>query len=161
MGDSELDRMAREVIDANAFLVLGTSDPDGTPRVSPVFYGVHGYRDFYWVSHPGSHYSANIEARSAMSWVVFDSSVTVRETRAVYCSGTAREVPAAELAEHVGRAFRELRGARAFTADQLTGDHLRLYVARAETCEVHIAGSHPTYGTGTDRRVATRVPPVE
>ena len=67
MGDSELDRMAREVIDANAFLVLGTSDPDGTPRVSPVFYGVHGYRDFYWVSHPGSHHSANIEARSAVS----------------------------------------------------------------------------------------------
>jgi nitroimidazol reductase NimA-like FMN-containing flavoprotein (pyridoxamine 5'-phosphate oxidase superfamily) len=153
MGDSELDRMAREVIDANAFLVLGTSEPDGTPRVSPVFYGVRSYRDFYWVSHPGSHHSANLAARPAVTWVVFDSSVAVRETRAVYCSGTARAVPADELGDHVGHAFREIRGARAFAVEDLTGADLRLYVARADTCEVHVAGSHPTYGTGTDRRV--------
>jgi nitroimidazol reductase NimA-like FMN-containing flavoprotein (pyridoxamine 5'-phosphate oxidase superfamily) len=156
MGDSELDRMAREVIDVNAFLVLGTSEPDGTPRLSPVFYGVHGYRDFYWVSHPGAHHSVNLAARPLVSWVVFDSSVTVRETRAVYCSGTAREVPTDELADHVELAFREVRGARAFTVEELSGDDLRLYVARADSCAVHVAGSHPAHGTGTDRRVAVR-----
>lgn len=154
MGDSELDRMAREVIDANAYLVLGTTEPDGRPRLSPVFYGVNDYRDFYWVSHPGAHHSVNVAERPAVSWVVFDSSVTARETRAVYCTGTAREVPAGDLDEHVGVAFREIRGARSFTAEELSGPGLRLYVARAETWEVHIAGSHPTYGTGTDRRIA-------
>ena len=154
MGDSQLARMARDVIDANAYLVLGTTDPGGTPRLSPVFYGVHEYRDFYWVSHPDAHHSANVAARPVVSWVVFDSSVTVRETRAVYCSGEAREVPAGELDDHVGVAFREIRGARSFAAEALSGPDLRLYVARAATWEVHVAGSHPTYGTGTDRRVA-------
>ena len=46
----ELAAMAREVIDSNPYLVLGTVDEDGVPRVSPVFFGQDGYRDFYWVS---------------------------------------------------------------------------------------------------------------
>jgi hypothetical protein len=42
--------IAHRVIDDNHFMVLGTSQPDGTPRVSPVFYNHAGYRDFYWIS---------------------------------------------------------------------------------------------------------------
>jgi hypothetical protein len=34
-GHPELDAMARRVIDANQYMVLGTRDPDGSPRLSP------------------------------------------------------------------------------------------------------------------------------
>jgi hypothetical protein len=33
----DVDEMARQVIDANLYLTLGTRDPDGSPRLSPVF----------------------------------------------------------------------------------------------------------------------------
>jgi predicted pyridoxine 5'-phosphate oxidase superfamily flavin-nucleotide-binding protein len=32
--EPDLDEMARHVIDTNAYMVLGTLDPDGSPRVS-------------------------------------------------------------------------------------------------------------------------------
>jgi hypothetical protein len=37
-GHRDLDVMARRVIDANHYMTLGTIDPDGRPRPSPVYY---------------------------------------------------------------------------------------------------------------------------
>ena len=69
-------------------------------------------------------------------------------------TGTAREVPADELEQHLPNAFDPERGGRAFAAEELTGDaDLRLWVLHVDSWEVHIRGSHPTLGTGTDRRV--------
>jgi len=57
----------------------------------------------------------------------------------------------------MGEAFDpETRGARRFGPEELTGEgDLRLYVATATSYDVHVRGSHPTHGTGIDRRVAT------
>ena len=52
--------MARRVIDHNRYLVLGTVEPDGRPRLSPVFYTPVDYRDFYWVSSPEAQHSHNV-----------------------------------------------------------------------------------------------------
>lgn len=38
-------------------------------------------------------------------------------------------------------------------------EDLRLWVPRVDRCEVHISGTHPTLGSGTDRR--TPVDPSE
>ena len=59
----ELTQMARDVIDSNRYLVLGTSEDDGRPRVSPVYYSHVGHREFYWVSSPDARHSRNVEAR--------------------------------------------------------------------------------------------------
>jgi hypothetical protein len=59
----ELDETARRVIDANLYLTLGTQDPDGSPRLPPVFYTAARYTDFYWLSSPDAHHSRNL-ARS-------------------------------------------------------------------------------------------------
>ena len=53
----DLSEMARHVIDTNSYLTLGTTEPDGRPRLSPVYYTHVGYRDFYWVSSPEAHHS--------------------------------------------------------------------------------------------------------
>jgi len=155
--NAELREMARRVIDHNRFMVLGTVEPDGQPRLSPVFFTPARYRDLYWVSSPDARHSRNVRERPAVQIVVFDSSRLPGEGEAVYLAATAHEVSAGELPDVVDEAFDpETRGARAFTVDELSGDgDLRLYVATVTACDVHVRGSHPTHGTGIDRRVAT------
>lgn len=148
-----LDEMARRVINRNLYMVLGTLDPDGQPRLSPVFYTAARYQDFYWVSRPDAHHSRNVAERPDVRIVVFDSSLLPSATEAVYIRATARAVPDDELAGVVDEAFRTDGGAVRFTPDDLRGDAaLRLYVARATAYEVHVRGRHPTHGRGYDSR---------
>src|SRR5688572_27370625 len=107
----DLAAMARDVLDRIRYVVLGTIDEDGRTRTSPVFFVPHGYQDLYWISNPTSHHSHNLERDNRLSGVVFDSTVPPgAETRAVYVTGTAREVPADELALHLPKAFDPDRG---------------------------------------------------
>lgn len=154
-GRADLDAMARRVIDGNLYLVLGTLDPDGQPRLSPVFYTAARYRDFYWVSVPDAQHSRNVAERPTVRLVVFDSRLRPAETEAVYVTATARMVPEEELADVVDEAFRTDGGAVRFPPEDLRGDaSLRLYVARASAYEVHVRGRHPTHGRGYDSRQA-------
>ena len=158
----ELNDRATQVFAGNRFLVLGTVDDDGRPRVSPVYFTHADHHDFYWVSSPDAHHSRNLAARPQISFVVFDSSVTPAQKNqaAVYVDADAAEVPEAELAEECARAFAHLRGdgARAFAPEELSGDaDLRLYRARATRHQVHVRGSDPTYGTGIDHRETVEV----
>jgi Pyridoxamine 5'-phosphate oxidase len=77
----ELAAVARQVIDANRYLVLATADQDGVPWVSPVWYAHAGYREFFWASDP--------QARHSRSIVIFDSSLPASAAPAVYLSCTA------------------------------------------------------------------------
>ena len=157
MDESDHQRLAaqaREVIDTNPYLVLGTVDPDEMPRVTPVFFGVDGYRDFYWVSSPEAVHSLNLAERPAVRAVVFDSTVRVGHARAVYLTGRARRVPDDELPERCGVAFRPIAGARAFGPAELSGSStVRLYLLSVEVWEVLVMGRDPRLGTGIDRRV--------
>ena len=150
----DLDQIARDIFDRIRYVVLGTIDEDGRTRTSPVYFTPRGYEDLYWVSNPASHHSGNLERDNRLSGVVFDSTVAPGpDTGAVYVTGTAREVPADEIAQHLTHSFDPARGGRAFGVEDLTGDaDLRLWVLHVESWEVHIRGSHPTLGTGTDRR---------
>jgi nitroimidazol reductase NimA-like FMN-containing flavoprotein (pyridoxamine 5'-phosphate oxidase superfamily) len=151
---ADLVAMAREVIDTNRYFVLGTVGPDGAPRVSPVYYGVDGYRDFYWVSSPEAQHSVNIGGRPEINAVAFDSSAQVGDGRAVYLTGQARRVPDEELPERCPVAFRTDLGGRAFTPEELTGAApLRLYLLSVEVWEVHLPGRDPRNKTGIDHRV--------
>jgi hypothetical protein len=136
--------------------VLSTIDEDGLTRTSPVYFTPHGYADLYWVSDRGTHHSASLHRDPRLSGVVFDSSRPPGETKAVYVTGTAREVSDDELEQHLPVAFDpERRGGRRFEAEEVAGHaDLRLWVLRVERWEVHIGGGHPTLGTGKDRRVA-------
>jgi nitroimidazol reductase NimA-like FMN-containing flavoprotein (pyridoxamine 5'-phosphate oxidase superfamily) len=151
----DLDAMAREVLDGIRYMVLGTVDPDGRPRTSPVYFTPHRYQDLYWVSHPDTHHTRNLERDDRLAVVVFDSTVPPIETRAVYAEGRAREVPEAELAEHLPVAFDpDRRGGRRFTPEELVDSaDVRLWVLHVDSWEVHIGANHPTLGTGRDRRV--------
>ncbi len=147
--------MVRAVVDGNRYMVLGTSEPDGRARVSPVYFTHDGYLDFYWVSSPAAQHSRNVVNHPDVAIVIFNSSVPPADTKAVYLQAVATEVPEADLAERCAVAFRGVGGgARAFTPDDLSGAApLRLYQARVTEHAVHIRGSDPVHGRGTDTRM--------
>jgi hypothetical protein len=157
---AELAASARDVLDRIRYVVLGTIDQDGWPRTSPVYFVPHRYRDLYWVSDPASHHSHNLARDSRLSGVILDTAVPPgRDARAVYVSGRAEEIKSDALAQHLPIAFDPDRGARAFTAQELTGDaDLRLWVLHVDAADVHIPAGHPTLGTGTDRRLPVDLP---
>jgi hypothetical protein len=147
--------MARQVLDDVRYIVLGTIDVDGRPRVSPVYFTAHRYTDLCWVSHSLTHHSTNLKRDHRATGVVYDSTVVPGDGRAVYVQALAREIPAHQLDDHYPVAFDPRRGGRAFTPEELTGAaDLRLWVLHVETWEVHIGAGHPTLSTGRDRRVA-------
>jgi hypothetical protein len=153
MRPDELDAMARRVIDGNHYMTLGTTDPGGMPRLSPVYYTPAGYDRLYWVSSPDAHHSRNVAERPGIQIVIFDSSVPVGAGEAVYLAAEAAQVPDDELEAVLGEAFRPRAGARGFTAGELRGDaDLRLYRARVTACEVHVAGRRRTDGGSLDVR---------
>jgi nitroimidazol reductase NimA-like FMN-containing flavoprotein (pyridoxamine 5'-phosphate oxidase superfamily) len=126
--------LARSLIDASLYLVLGTADEDGLPWGSPVYFAHSEHRDFFWVSRPDARHSRNIAARPDVSIVIFDSSVPIGTGQGVYMTAVARELEGddqeAGLEVYSRRALEH--GGRAFTQDDVTGSAaLRFYRANA------------------------------
>ncbi len=160
--DTRLREMARRVLDQNRYMVLGTSEADHRPRVSPVFFTHDRYRTLYWVSSPEAQHSRNLADAAEVAIVVFDSSnPPSHNNEAVYVEAHAHEVPEADLAGTTAAAFRDSvrKGARSFSPEELSGaGDLRLYAATIEGVDVHIRGSDPHLGRGLDSRYAVPLP---
>ena len=83
----------------------------------------------------------------------FYSTALLGDGEAVYLAASARPIRDDELEAVCPEAFRTTAGARRFEPDELHGGSpLRLYAAHVESCEVHVAGSHPVHGRGIDTR---------
>nr|BFE60914.1 hypothetical protein GCM10020063_054400 [Dactylosporangium thailandense] len=123
----DLEAYAREMLDENRYLVLGTADERGEPWVSPVFYALDGYDTVYWLSDPQTRHSRNLLVRPRLSLVVYDSTVPIGGAKAVYMSGTAGIVTDGLDAYNRGCLA---KGAEAFTSDKIAeGGPFRLYRA--------------------------------
>jgi nitroimidazol reductase NimA-like FMN-containing flavoprotein (pyridoxamine 5'-phosphate oxidase superfamily) len=150
-----LERIAREVIDANKYMTLATADESGRPWASPVYYTPEGHDVFYWASSPDSVHSRNLAQRPELSIVIFDSQARIGAAEAVYMVARAEIVPDDELercAELYGSRFPELR---AFRPQELRAPSLlRLYRARVAEHSVLVRGSDPEFGQGVDTRFA-------
>lgn len=154
-----LEDDARHIIDTNRYMSLGTVDPDGRARVSPVYYAPDGYDVLYWLSVPEAQHSQNVVRQPQMSMVIFDSTVPIGAGAAVYLLATAGRVPDDELAECAPVACRSRFPERPepFPVAWLyPPERLRLWRARATEHSVHVPASHPENDTGIDaRRVVT------
>jgi ribosomal protein S18 acetylase RimI-like enzyme len=157
--NSDLPGLVHAVVDANRYLTLGTSEPDGRPRLSPVYFTHHQYRTFYWVSAPEAQHSRNIAVRPDVSLVVYDSTAPVGKGQAVYLTAVATEVPRVDLTAECGLAYAHPRGdGVAFTPDELTAPApLRLYRARITAYDVHVPGGDPVRGRGIDYRLTVHM----
>ena len=98
---TDFSDMARDIIEMNRYMVLGSADEDGVPWVTPVWFAHSDHRRFIWVSSPERRHSRNVRARPEVSIVIFDSRVAVGSARAVYMSAQAEELSGAELERDV------------------------------------------------------------
>lgn len=150
---ADLGDLARTTLASNRFMVLGTVDPSGRPRVSPVWFSLVDHRDVYWLSSPAAHHSRNIAERPEVSMVVFDSSVDPHTGQAVYLDATAGRVPDDELAASCLEAFRDVADALSYTPETLQDEPFVLYRATVNAAEVHVRGRDVGDGSGSDQRV--------
>src|SRR6266545_1591101 len=93
----DLGAIARAIVDANLYMVLGTVDEHGRPWVSPVYYATADYTRFYWISSPEVRHSRNLAQRPHVSIVIFDSRVPAYTGQAVYMSAVAEELTGEDL----------------------------------------------------------------
>ena len=134
--------LARAIIDANLYMVLGTADRSGRPWASPVYYAPKDYREFFWVSRPETTHSQNLAERDELGIVIFDSSVPISTGRGVYMSASAREFTGEERMEGIDVFSRRslAHGGREWTlADVEASARLRLY--RAVAVEQYVLGA--------------------
>lgn len=129
----DLDAVAREILDANIYLVLATADEAGNPWASPVWFAADGYATFYWVSSPDVQHSVNLAAGPRVYLVVFDSTVPIGTGQAVYMSASAAQVTDPGEIDRGMEIFSRAsaaQGARAWTAAEVREPaELRLYRA--------------------------------
>jgi nitroimidazol reductase NimA-like FMN-containing flavoprotein (pyridoxamine 5'-phosphate oxidase superfamily) len=126
------EQIAKQILDTNSYMTLGTADEDGTPWVSPVWFAASEYRELFWVSSPQARHSRNVAARPQVAMVVFDSHVRVGAGQAVYMTGEAAEVSGAELERGIAVFSRRsvAQGLPEWTADDVSADAAhRLYRA--------------------------------
>jgi hypothetical protein len=157
----DLTAHARTVIGANLYLTLGTTDPDGQPWTTPVYFAPAGEREFYWVSAADARHSRNLAVRPRVSMVVFDSTVAPYHGRAVYAVGEARELSGGDLDRGLAAYPRpDGGGATPVTREDVTGPApYRLYRATASDlwvlCPREPRQPCPLHGLAKDHR--TRV----
>jgi nitroimidazol reductase NimA-like FMN-containing flavoprotein (pyridoxamine 5'-phosphate oxidase superfamily) len=154
---ADLGELARTTLARNRFMVLGTVDPSGRPRVSPVWFSLVDHGDAYWLSSPAAHHSRNIEVRPEVSIVVFDSSADPHTGQAVYLEATASRVRDDELADACARAFRGVDPELSYTPESLADEPFVLYRARVTASEIHVRGRDFGDGRGSDQRVPVRL----
>ena len=153
---TDLAELARRQLAANRFMVLGTVDPSGRPRLSPVWFSMVAHRDVYWLSNPGAHHSQNIEDRPEVAIVVYDSVADPETGQAVYLEATAERVQEDELEAACAAAFDGVEPARSFTPETLKEQPFVLYRARVTASEVHVRG-RDVGDRQSDRRVAVEL----
>ena len=144
----DLVALARTIVDANQYMVLGTVDETGKPWVTPVYFAPAAYREFFWVSDPAARHSRNLQTRGEVGIVIFDSTVPISTGQGVYMSATAQEVAGDKRDEALAVFSRRTlsHGGREWTPeDVLSPAPRRLY--RAVAVEQYVLDEH-------DNRVA-------
>ena len=146
--DDHVRSVARDIIDTNLYMVLGTADEDGRPWASPVYYAATEYRLFFWVSSPDARHSRNISLRPRIGIVVFNSQAPIGEGQGVYMEAEAAAVGSGELDFGLQVYSRRARthGGREWTADDVQGPTgIRLYQATALDHFVLAKDGRPDY----------------
>ena len=146
MNGQDLDAVAREILDSNLYMTLGTADKEGRPWVTPVYYAAEGYKEFHWVSSPEATHSRNLATSPQISVVVFNSQTPINTGQAVYMAAAAEELTGDELDRGIAIFSRRSQagGAGEWNRDDvLPPALLRLYRATATDHWVLDPGASP------------------
>lgn len=93
-----LVKIAKEIINSNIYLTLGTTDGD-LPWVAPLFYAVTDDYDFYFISQVSSLHVQNLLKYPKVSFAIFDSHQKEGTGNGVQGLGRAYLLPEDEIEE--------------------------------------------------------------
>jgi nitroimidazol reductase NimA-like FMN-containing flavoprotein (pyridoxamine 5'-phosphate oxidase superfamily) len=130
----DTEAIARRLIEANMYMTIATSDGDGRPWVSPVWFAPASDTELFWVSAPDARHSRNLAVRPEIAIVIFDSTVPVGSAEALYLEAVAEQVADHGVGEaiHVYSRRSQACGARPWTtSDVLAPARFRVYRATA------------------------------
>jgi hypothetical protein len=153
MNDDAWARQARQIIDDNLYMVLGTADADGRPWASPVYFAPDGYFHFFWVSSPEATHSRNITARREVGLVIFDSRVPIGTGQGVYMTADAGQAagPALERGIEVFSQRSVAHGGKPFSLSDVQGEAgIRLYHAVSEGHSMLAKDGQPDHRIGVN-----------
>ena len=88
----KLPDKAKEIIKKNLYITLATIGKDGLPWSSPVYAAYDEEYNFYWASGKNAKHSKNLDFKSTISFVIFDSSVPWGEGQGVYIQAKVIEL---------------------------------------------------------------------
>lgn len=129
MSEADVAAIARSIVDTNRFMALGTADGGGTPWVSPVWYAPVTYREYVWVSRPGTRHSRNLAERPEIAITIYDSH-RPGSWAALYMAGRAAEVDDIDAALAVFNRRSETQRLRTWSREEVAaGGEFRLYRA--------------------------------
>ena len=147
--------VAREIIDANLYMVLATADETGRPWASPVYFANAGYTELLWVSSPEATHSRNIARRPEVGIVIFDSQVPIGTGQGVYMTAIAQAVEPDRLERGIdvfSRRSLDHGGVAWTTADVETEGEsaIRLYRATVTTHSILAKDGRPDHRIPAD-----------
>lgn len=129
--ERDLAAIVRSIVDANRFMALGTADASGTPWVSPVWYAPLSYREYVWVSRPGTRHSHNLASRPEVAIAIYDSH-RPGDRSALYMRAVAEELEDVDVALEAFNRRSRAQGLRAWSpAEVVAPGEFRLYRATA------------------------------
>ena len=129
--EQDLDAVARSIVDANRFMALGTADASGTPWVSPLWYVPLSYREYVWVSRPGTKHSRNLAGRPEVAITIYGSH-RPGGWSAFYMAAVALELDDVDDALEAFNRRSQAQGLRAWSrAEVVPPGEFRLYRATA------------------------------
>ena len=138
--EQDLEAIARSIVDTNRFMALGTADGSGTPWVSPVWYAPVSYREYVWVSRPGTRHSRNLAERPQVAIAIYDSH-RPGSWSALYMAGVAAQVEDVDAALGVFNRTSEAQRLRAWSREKVVAvGEFRLY--RAAISEQFVLDDH-------------------
>lgn len=92
----DLNKLSRDIIESNQYMVIGTVDAAGKPWVSPVVYAHDKEWNFYFVSIPSSRHGKNIGKQGKVAVAIFDSRQRSGEGVGVQLDAVAEMLPLSE-----------------------------------------------------------------
>jgi hypothetical protein len=144
------ENIAVDVLRNNTYCVLSTVTTSAEPWTTPVRYQCDEQGNLYWTSARNARHSQLISENQAVSAVVIDLRFISSVSSAVYFSGTAREIPYAELPQLIRWRYPE--GKRTIQDFDPQEQHRSVY--RLQTKSIWcLAAPDIINGVATDKRV--------
>lgn len=98
MNQAELNQIAREIIQSNIYMTVGTTDKN-IPWVAPVHYGVSDDYSLYFISQVHSLHSQHIQKNPQVAFAIYDSHQPEGTGNGIQGNGKAVLLPERDIGE--------------------------------------------------------------